>query len=110
MRYATLCALCELLAPERSLLPPEQLLQLAGDRGEAVGGPAALTAGGLEAEEGGPGLMLGRLLACLDEDYEPDTRQRACHALHSLLCTGQSDGPVQSAGGPVGPPSRTKMQ
>lgn len=76
-RYAALVAAATLLGKQR--LPAEQLVQLAaeGAEGSAAGGASASQQG-----------LLGRIAGCLDEEYEPETRQLACHALQLLLESG----------------------
>lgn len=91
-RYAALTATATLLAKQR--LPEEQLQQLAlaveGGGAAAAGGSGSGEAGSGEAggSSGTAGLLV-LVTSCLDEDYEPDTRQLACHTLQLLLGTGE---------------------
>ena len=85
VRFAALTAVAALLTQRR--LPADQILQLAAQEAAAGSGTAADNDGG-----GGGGskrLGLVALLAgCMDEDYEPDTRQLACHTVQLLLDAG----------------------
>lgn len=71
MRFTSLSALASLLSQQR--LPPEQLSQLtAGGDGQAADG----------------GLLAG-VAGCMDDDYDPDTRQLACHVAELLIASGE---------------------
>ncbi|KAL4440146.1 hypothetical protein ABPG75_003147 [Micractinium tetrahymenae] len=89
-RYAALTALCTLLA--RGRLPADQLAAAAALPGTPAAGAAAVahapagTSGEAAAGEHSQGGSLLALVAgCLDEEYEPDTRQLACRTLALLL-------------------------
>lgn len=91
VRYAALTALAMLLSRQR--LPPDQLVEVAGKGGEAAAAPGASGAGpcvpsAAAAREG----LLARVAGCLDEDYEPGTRQLACHVVELLLSSGMGQG------------------
>ena len=78
VRYAALTALVTLLSCQR--LPAAQLAQL-GCEGAAEGSKAG-------SQQATAGSLLGQVAGCMDEDYEPDTRQLACHTLQLLLASG----------------------
>ena len=80
VRYAALTALVTLLSGQR--LPAAQLAQLASEEGAGEGSAA----GSQQATAGG---LLGQVAGCMDEDYEPDNRQLACHTLQLLLASGR---------------------
>jgi hypothetical protein len=81
VRYAALTALVTLLSCQR--LPAAQLAQLTseGSQGAADGGKAG-------SQQATGGSLLELVAGCMDEDYEPDTRQLACHTLQLLLASG----------------------
>ncbi|KAI3431621.1 hypothetical protein D9Q98_004670 [Chlorella vulgaris] len=77
MRFTSLSALASLLSQQR--LPPEQLSQLAaGGDGQAADG----------------GLLAG-VAGCMDDDYDPDTRQLACHVAELLIASAGRGLPAQ---------------
>lgn len=84
-RYAALTALATLLARQR--LPPALVAEVAC---ASKASNASLPAGAEAVQEGSkPASLLAQMAGCLDEEYEPDTRQLACHALALLLDQGR---------------------
>ena len=85
LRYAALAALASLLSRRR--LPPEQLAAAVCSSGARSDAAAAAAASSSSSGGGGSGLV-ERVAGCLDEEYEPDTRQLACHVTGLLLEAG----------------------
>lgn len=88
-RYAALTALSTLLTRRR--LPADQLAAAAAlpptlAAANAPQGPAQEATSGKRSQAGG---LLALVAGCLDEEYEPDTRQLACRALALLLDAGE---------------------